>query len=373
MTNSALIKIDAIRELTKKLPKAVRCCQFGSAKFEIYRAKNLFSKKWVDPVLKALVIEARKSYCRYGDTLPLDEYDTKSAIYLVRAIYPKPASRGNVEEWLSTRLVPASGHPDGIEDLSLFSFSKYTSKESWPVHQLIKEKLFNGSSWKKYLVASSRTCGIKPFWRSGNGVGALDSGNKHTPICFALIHRQFVEDYKTSELPYRYFVGTVIDKFVDKALTLELKGQKFAPAFTSAYQTLGLSSSKFIKINRKTNDFYAYRFSTYFLNFHQLINCFQSLCRTNQLTNETFFHYSGLRGEFQRLLGNNELSIEKFSFLSKLLTVRGKIMGSAFTGAELRDLVAKMVEDGPELKITKGEVWFESIKQLLIVAKNSYN
>lgn len=361
-----------LRVLLRRLPEPVSKHTIGTVDFEIYKAKDLLNPNWINEALFRLVLDARMSYYRYGDFTLLDEYDKKSAIYLVRVRYKLPLfgiKQGcPVEEWLSTRLIPVRGDPYGIEDFELFIYQGKTLITAF------QERLFDPHG--RYLdsfVASSRTCGIRPYCKSEKDENKLKKEailkHKYTAICFALIHQRFWEECLISDFPFEYIVGTVVNKFMDKALVIVVNGKEFIPNFIPIHQFLKIGKGEEIKLDRHRKDFYTYRFPTYFLNTHQLIDLLLKLIEGKKLSNNTIQYYLQTNLTLKEILRQDNFTVEYLRKLNRLLTIHGPIKGAVLTGEQLRKILDKEVDDAPELRITKIEDWIKSIKYLLHAAK----
>ncbi len=107
-----------------KLPPPTARYAAPGVEFDVYRAKDLFKNRWNSPALKEILLLCRGSYSRYGDRPLLDAYDTKAAIYLVRASYQQPTTNNQqlVQEWLSIRMVPGDGKPIGVHEPEIFEW-----------------------------------------------------------------------------------------------------------------------------------------------------------------------------------------------------------------------------------------------------------
>ena len=316
----------------------------------------MYKNEWLNPKLGELLLEARRSYYIYGDLPPLDAYDQKSAIYMVRACYP--GHGGTVEEWASTRLVPGDNIPLGTEDLNLFNYRGIS------LGDLIKERLFdNSENYLNFVVASSRTCAIAPRLLSGQD--NQRSSPKYTAVCFSLIHHQFMREYQKQYGQSSYVVGTVVPKFINKALAIDGK----APSFMSSAEVLGISAPEELKLDREYDHHYVYRFPFYFLNRAQLLEVIYRLICEGILSERSISYYLETDLSFNELKERVRSKPELFRNLGKLLTVEGPIKHSTISGNQLRDIINKNVDDGPRSFLTKANLWLKSIEGTLSSGK----
>ncbi|MBI2021152.1 hypothetical protein HYS99_01410 [Candidatus Giovannonibacteria bacterium] len=309
--------LDRVKSLSRQLSKPDFFCETGGVSFYLYKAKNLHNPKWINENLYKITLILRRSYFRYGKRTLIDEYDKKSAIYLVRA------QKGSYEEWLSYRFTPNNGKPIGGGEIEIFSSNGISLSD------IARKKLFKGQkNFWRYIVSTSRMCGVP-----------LRTPHKYTGLCFAIISYVFILDSIKNKYPFKYTTGIINEKLVKDALTVR-KGQvKLCPHFTPSYKTLHISKNS-VKINR---NIYTYKFPTYFLNNTQLLSTLKKLVNSKDLPKSV-------------------LNLEKFSeFISK----NGKIRGSRLTREELRSIIDKNVKDGPEFKLTKILDWNRSILRFI--------
>ncbi len=345
--------VDKIRDLTQRLPRPESVFNLGGERFEIYRVKDLLRAKWLDRVLKKLLLMARSSYARYGNRSLLDRYDSKSAIYLARAIYPLDTrSKIEIEEWLSIRFTPGNGEPLGNGELELYSFSGRSIAE-----YLKKECGLTGIKFMKSVLASSRMCGIHP--RISNGkAGAyvnMPAKHRHTAICFALIQDQFYRDYG---YPYLYITEIIRPDLAEKSLVVTQQGRIFNPASTPAHYFMGLTREE-IELDMEA---YAYQFPLYWLNIPNLMDLLDDLVKSGNITNKTIKHYLGV-SSIDKIKGKPMLR------LKSLLGARGRLVEARITGAQLRDLIKTRVGYVPELKINNPREWRQSIVKMIQAAR----
>ena len=354
-----------IRSITSGLSKPQASYAMKGVIFNIYLAKKWGNSKWTNPFLKKLTLEFRRVYSRYGDRSLLDKYDVKAGIYLISAEYKVVDDRGRghaVKEWLSIRFVPARGKPNGSGELEIYYF------DNKRLDRIAKLKLFKGDpGFQDYIFSSSRMCGAGPYLveekDEAGWIKNIDiSRHRYTPVCFALILHQFMEDYSKSGRSLGYISEIVRNDFVENVLTFKQGDIKCGPPSVSAYKTLDLDPSR-IKLDRRA---YAYKFPTYWLNIDQLITLISALIKDKILSDKSIKYYLKINTDFKDLIKTG--SVAEMIKLSDLLTVNGKIKYSKLTGAKLRALIDQNVEDSPELKLTGIETWRSGINRILNLA-----
>lgn len=326
------------------------------ATFEVYRAKDLYNKKWRNSVLHKLVGFARTSYGRYGLRSLFDEYDLKAAIYLARATYEQKTSHGGrevVSEWLSVRMVPGDGEFKGVGEPELYTF------KNTPVSELLRQKmkLSKGKFWS-HIVSDSRMCGIHPYAVTKNNkvVRVPTERHQYTAECMALMQAQFMVDFSPSTLSFQYVSAIVKPEIRDKVITLRKKKLAAKPNFISAHKTLGLSKAAEVTVDRSA---YTYQFPRYWLNMKELKSLLHGLVGKKKLSEETFKHY---------LLGHSLDSVNGEINLGNMLAVKGPLVKASITGSKLRELVDKHVSDTPELQIIPINAWRRGFLRLLKIA-----
>lgn len=351
MNNSRLAKI---RSLLSMLPEPQAVYRAQGAVFEMYRAKDLGTPYFRDPVLKNLVVLARRAYGVYGTRASLDQYDRKAAIYLVRVLYPvSKRDSARVEEWLSIRMVPGTGDPVGGGELEIFSY-KGEKLDRVFASRLAREE-GNRDFWKQ-IVSSSRMCGIHPYFTVPKRSRRLSIKHRFTAIGFPLIHIQFTLDYspRNPSYSYRYVTAIIRSELAMKGLKIERGGKVFRPLFTPAFELLGVDREK-IAADRSI---YAYDFPAYWFDVPRLISLLRELIERGALTNKSVAHYTG--GE----IGSSKST----RHLGSLLTISGSILGSGITGEELRQTIDARLGTIPELKITEYHVWNRALRAMLQAA-----
>ncbi|MCH7883283.1 hypothetical protein IIA95_02630 [Patescibacteria group bacterium] len=344
----------SIHSITQQLPKpdaVYRSQGKDPVVFEVYKAKGFESRFWRDPFLRELLLRTRGSYRKYGAREPIDQYDSKASIYLVRAMYPSDDGIKIIEEWLSSRLVPGIGNPQGAGELDIYFYQER------PMDYWVREHLGcrNVSFWN-YVLSSSRMCGIHPFVAGSNGEQTVNYRLKHkyTAACNAIIRAQFLIN-NAYQFPYKVVTAIIREDLHEKGLLVEVEGKKFMPLYTKAHDFLGIVDPHAIKLNRSV---YAYEFPSYWLDVSRLVSLLECLQKEGKLSEEALGYY--LKGESIPFDFNP-------SNLGLLLAVDGKIHASTMTGNELRGLVDKYVQEKPILRITDAKKWFGSYLRVLDV------
>lgn len=356
------------RNLSQELTTPLSSWKFGDVIVKIYRPKNLYEAKWVDEVAKELVFAARRfSNLLYGRPLT-DKYDPQSAIYAGSATYPLLIGREYffLKEWLSVRLVPGNGNPRGTGELEI-----YTCRGE-NVADVVRRKFFQGDhDFLNFIAASNRMCGCRPYFKSKSDekrmtVDLLPKKIQHTALLYALINKHFVDDYLI-HFGSRYITGVIIDQLVDKALTINIGSGRYGAYFKNAHELLGVAPNE-IKLDRHTNNNYAYHYPTYFLNVRQLLQWLDGLISRGLLTRESIEHYLKTDLSFSEIAKQPNLHLECLRNLRKLFSASGQICGSGLTGDDLRGLANIEVEDGPKLRITPISDMMNSIEVFLNAA-----
>ncbi|MDE2020022.1 MAG: hypothetical protein KGJ13_06790 [Patescibacteria group bacterium] len=325
-----------IDALLNKLPRPNAGYAARGVEFDVYRAKDLYRSHWNSGALREITLLCRKSYSRYGKRPLLDEYDKKSAIYLVRAKYSaKSSASSHIEEWLSIRMVPGDGTPLGVHEPEIF---EYHGKSA---DYLMRRKIGGKDFWR-HVAGSQRMCGIHPYAIAARGakrktqvVFLGDPGHKFTPICFALMHAQFVRDYPLDKFPYFYITALIRPDYYKKGLSYRVRGRNFRPAFTDGNAFLSLRRGC-LRVKR---DVFSYRYPLYWFDAKKLLVAINSERKKGHK------------------LPVKVLAPRMFYNISK----------------EMRVAMDRL-PDAPGLKITPAERWYRGMAAILkvagIVAKN---
>lgn len=316
--------------------------------FLVYKAKNLYDSKWNSGLLKKITKEARKSYLRYGAVPLFDTYDKNAEIYLCRAI------DSETEEWLCIRFIPGQTGSSPLEDLEQYVCG------SKPLSMVVKEKLLpQVKNFQNKLVGISRICGIAPYAitpeKSKNT--PLPSSMKHTGQSFVLINKSFFHKKN-----FTYLIGVFRKELLKKLLRYDKKTSVYLP---NAYELLGCQAHQ-LHLNR---NLLARRFPGYFLNIFQLINLLDKLIKQKKLSPSSIQTFlKPYNPNFKQYLKQKKyVEVLKITAgLSKLLLAQGKIPGSKISSDELRNLVAKYVNDGPDLKIISVDNWKKQLEAITI-------
>lgn len=342
-----------IHQLLKDLPDSISRLGFKDCVVETYRVKVASKMPFRNTPLGKILDIARRSSRVYGRRPLYDKLDEKAAIYIARAVYP------DFEEWLSYRLVPFFGEPQGAGELNLFEGRGMDSVQPGStVEDMVRRKIFNGDkNFGNNVWATSRMCGIRPYQISSSGTIVTMPKHKYSALCYAAISYHMYEDYLRG-LGVKYTSGIILNKFIESALTVTINGKRYGALFTPATTSLGVQPGS-ITVNRKNYGPYVYGFPGYWLNFQKLVKELRLLLEANHLTEACFKHYLGIKKPFAAILDSGRSTMEIMAVLHKLgnlLTVSGKLEHcSEMTGENLRQLIDDRVSDGPELKITNVE------------------
>lgn len=321
----------------------------------VYRVKDLRKNKWPSSFLKSLLLLARSSYDRYGKRSLLDQYDHKSAIYLAQAVYDYKLDRQEkikVAEWLSIRFTPGDGLPAGTGELELFSC------QGRPLAESLKKRWgLTAEELSRAIVASSRMCGIHPqrLTPPCSLETVLPTRHQYTPLCFALIQRQFYRDYGFF---YRCLTEIIRPDFAQKGLAIKKGNKNFRPTSLPAHCFLGLEKEE-IRLELET---YAYDFPAYWFNLDDLFGLINELLARREITVRTLQHYLGFNSVA-------EIKEKATNQLKNILRAKGCLVQAKITGNQLRRLVAEKVAVVPELKINNPWQWQRGIQNILKTAE----
>jgi hypothetical protein len=339
--NSAAPEKVLAKEL-KHFPTPNAVYTSGRVSFSVYRAKDMNRRRWNSSALKAITLLARSSYRRYGNRPPFDQYDTKSAIYLVRTSTPTVGG-GRDEEWLSVRMVPGDAAPVGVSEPEIYR-ARGKSVEFW-----LRKKI--GKKFWSSVASSSRMCGIHPYriTRSGSVTFVNNNRHRYTAICFALIHKQFALDYPLTKFPYRYITAIIRPDFYRDRLVYRGNGKTAKPSFVPAYRFLGMATRD-VAVDRKI---YSYAFPDYWLNIEKLIHIINQFRRQHSKTS---------------LKPLQKLEPGSLAGLANPAKSHIRIGGIDIAAKAIRAIIDRSVPDVPELKITDASTWYRSMEAVLRTA-----
>ncbi|MDZ4284941.1 MAG: hypothetical protein U1A28_03900 [Patescibacteria group bacterium] len=331
-------------------------------------AKPLYDPCWTNESALRLTLACRSSYNRYGDCPPLDEFDTKSLVYLLNVEYPlygeirephamEPAGHGIehspplIEEWVSMRFIPGRGEPYGTSD---FTEVCHVSGE---LASLFRDELYHGDpEFMRTIVTMSRLCGIPPFCAVETNT-RLPYKHRCMAHCFALFHKVFFRGQKRK---FKFLTGILRPEFIETTLTLCTTEGERLPRFEPSSALFG-DRGTLIRINRGAA---AYRFPSFFLHVPGLLDCLANLLESSSITPETLRAHTGCSIEdFRRDRGSTYGTLRH---LGKLLTAEGQLAAASITGAELRTIVDKHVPDGPQFYCMHTARWSTSIEQFFV-------
>lgn len=364
------LALDEIRSLLNSLPEPCERINFGKHKqinFDIYLVKKMHNRRWRNRVLLKLLLQARRSFNVYSELPPLDSYDLKSQIYLVRIRYNAEigSTRYPIEEWVSTRFIPYDGEPQKFRDIEMFEYSGQKI-DYWIKKRLLDIEKLDWSS----VFSASGLCGIEPFLASGNNAVQENSAIKdlrYTSLAFALIVKQFVKDCGNSPPPY--LMVQVPEEFVQKVLTFRVQNQAFQPNFTLVSDLLMIKEADQVRLCR--DNLLIYNRPLYFLNRKALLQLLKDLIVRRILTIKTFEHYMGNPALVSKFLNNEKIAAPDFAKLGKIFTADGQIYGAKITGAKLRNILKK-VPDGPKLRIMKMRDFILSLEEMIDAATTPF-
>lgn len=355
-----------LRGANLTLPSPAREYQFGDARFFVYKVKDKSERNFPQKELHTLLLEARKTYLRYGDVALTDSYDEKSSIYLTRIVYHYQVDNVSIplEEWVSVRFVPASGDPISTEDLDACVYNNRPLSES--LHKML---LSDKPEPLKHLVTISRICRIVPrvpvdnVFFSGN---FLPQKNKYTALAFTAMNEVFLEESKNRGEEYHYFTALAKPELFEKVLHFQTNTTKVYFPFSPASEILQLKNDERLRIHRSL---LSYRHPGYFLHLEEMIALLEKLIELGRLTENSWQHYFQTKMCFAEFRQKHEESpyhefLPFIQGLSKLLLTPGWIEGSRMHGTELRSLVDLCVSDAVQLYIAPASKWKQGISAI---------
>ncbi len=350
-------------QIEQRFPSPVRRYCWGTAVFDIYQAKQFYDAAWGHEAVRAMVRQARRAYCRYGNVPLEDAYDSKALVYLCRVQFPYNAlaspEQKNIllKEWLSIRFIPADGEPASTEDLDQFLYARR------PIRHWFEERLGGSDNlFLRKILTISRICGIPPHLAQPGtaSTALLPTSLQYTALAFFFLNHHLFTELHFNNIQY---VTGVFSEVLLHKIIMALRQQAY-PSFTmpAAEDQIGCSPEH-ITLDRSVM---AHQFPGYFLNVYQLVALLQRLYWQGKLTIATFACYaphffSAILQSWQRF-SYKEL-LQALQGIGNLLTVVGPIPHSLLTGEELRALVEKEVADGSRLRIVSTSQWRFSIEE----------
>lgn len=348
-----------------KLPEPSYVYKKDDVVFSVYKVKDYFNEKWLDEKLKRLVFKLRGTFLRYGNVPLFDEYDRKSAVYLVKASSSIDTSDGKkiiCDEWISVRFVPSDGEPNLSEDLDVCLIKDKTFFDFFDNDPSINKKYHS-----KNIVTISRLCGMKNVNFNSVKSENISFPNKlqYTTDSFAVLCDVFLNEIEEKKLPFQLVTCLMRPDFVKKFMIENDNDDVIKFPLTLAKDFLKLPGNH-IKIDRK---YLSYRYPGYFLKGEHLLNFLHKLIREKRISIISLKKYLG--HDFDINMLNKIFYRSKLKFLNKLsklgdlLSVEGVIEGSTLTGDELRKILDKEVADAPNLYLMDIPEWNKDIKLLL--------
>lgn len=350
--------------------------QSNSTHFNIYLAKDLYDPNWKNQFLKDKVQEARSTYRDYySQNLPFfDEYDSKSAVYLVQIGYWINDDDGEfeVEEWISMRFLPTDGNPPDSLDFQLQEVVNGISRRH--LIDAMSETLVENGDTREFfseVISFSRFCAIRPksldqrYQQRLNLFFEKHFGrvkNLFTASAFGLTLEAFREYLIKIGRNYKWISCQIHERVKNDVLKLDTKeGIKYWP-FKLAEETLQLPDNQKIRINRDNNELYIYSYPGYFLSLEDLTRELSELIMKGKLSGSLVFKYFPQLTNWQ---ASSELPhVTDFRNLGVLLTKSGPLPDSQLTGEELRDYLNKTVADNAKLYLMNFNDFFNANHQI---------
>lgn len=335
--------------MLKKLPAPIKTVTMAGAKFYVYLVKDFFQNKYNEECLKILKT-ARASYLRYGNVPILDQYDSKSLIFLVKTVYKTRYENKEIptEEWLSLRFTPGYGSPEFTEDFSHVLVKNNSIKSTF------KKILFpEVKNFSKHIISISRLCKIPPKFISKKITTPLYlKKNKYTLHSFYLLNKVFIERKITGN-DFSYITLLMRDEVLNKSLSTK-KINNLKILLRDSHKVLGLKNPADIRIKRYM---FTYKFPGYFLNTNDVTKLLKKLLHNGDITTKTLKHYSDNEYKNIRSL--------KFAHMGKIFSEKGKLKFSNISANKLRTISNKEIKDGPKLKIAPLKNWIKTIESAI--------
>ncbi|MET0387424.1 MAG: hypothetical protein ABW321_15755 [Polyangiales bacterium] len=169
---------------------------YHGADFEVYTVKT-DAEAWPASQAALLAAECRQARTRtYGERAPiLDSHDAKSNVYLVRSQFRDDESGEWCEEWQTTRNVPITGRPYGLEEFELY---RSRSRPESTIPQLMVEAGLAESEEDvgRHTFSNGGTGAIRPVTESGRPLAA----NRFSWEAMLVAMRQFFDECTEREV-----------------------------------------------------------------------------------------------------------------------------------------------------------------------------
>ena len=362
---------EALRALARRLPAPERVYHIDGVIFEIYKAKEPFQPHWNHGVLRTLVREARKSFLRYG-SIPLEDvFDTKAAVYLVRAQYILKEHAPllfPVEEWLTLRFIPAHGAPYFTEDIEACLL------RGRPIRQHIAERFFSSAEQAlRSTVTTSRLCGIKPYFAKASVFPlykeVLPRKHQYLSLSFVLLNYVFFDSVQTD--PYKKDIITMMfhAKLLPKVTDITLGDTRVPLPITQVHEFFG-ERQEHISIDRSI---LSYAYPSYWLDIDQLLRVLVLFTQRGVFPPyipQWYLHTPHSFAELQHRYSKEPLRVLRhLRKLGSLLTVDGTIQGTRIHGTQFRQYLDAHVADAPQLHVMPVAVWVAQLEYVLSHAK----
>ncbi|PIT87916.1 MAG: hypothetical protein COU31_00320 [Candidatus Magasanikbacteria bacterium CG10_big_fil_rev_8_21_14_0_10_40_10] len=322
--------------------------------FEIYKAKDLFTKDWVSQAHQDIIKNIRRSYLRYGDIDLIDEYDEKAVVFFCRVLDQQNCLFEQGVEFFTSRFVPAHGEPHSTEDLDLFLCQNKT------IHDWFKNTLL--SREKNYLqniITVSRNAGVSGC-QLQNNENHEPAKLKHSALSFIFMNHVFASEYGGQ---YKYLTAVLRDeifaRYKDKIRDFFDHDLVF-PRFN---KLLGLDEHE-LKLKRERT---VYKYPGYFLNSSQITSLIENLYQQEKLSYRTLSRY--IKDFSPEIFFDKNASwretVCRLKGLGRMFSQQGVLEFSDLTGEELRELIDNVVDDAPGLHAIRFEDWREQLNKII--------
>ncbi len=333
-----------LEQITLSLPAVDESYDWQGVKFDIYLAKNFFTDKWRNESLRNLVLKCREAFHRYGKVALEDSYDDKSLVSIVGVSYL--VAERPVKEWITVRLIPASGEPFLSEDLEVeFSNQK-------KLYDLIKEKLFyNQDDSIQRIFTISRFCGIAPYFQDNFQLVENKQKIKFTALSFVLLCRFSLKYFNLPD-KHVYVTAMFHHHIFERIFFFKHNNNQTYLELPDTYETLSVHPDS-LKIFFPGE--ISFRHPTYFFRIKELVIWIKKMLIQEKISVVTL--KSVLKKEIdwdnveQQLLDNKLELIKQLSSLGDIVSGDEILPGNICSREQLRKILEEEVPRSLILKL----------------------
>ncbi|MEI6532714.1 MAG: hypothetical protein WCO06_02650 [Candidatus Roizmanbacteria bacterium] len=356
----------------EKCPKeSLEDLRIGTTLYSVFLAKPIFGE-WIDIYLKDIVLKTRHAYRHYySDSIPLiDDYDDKSAIYLVRVIEDLNIDKSiqiKREKWYSMRFTYGGGIPNSTEDIDFYMHDDQGKQTS--MYQYIKNNLKKIASNLdtidyKNIISLSRICSTPSYFKNSSQrimyeQYMVDKENKsHAGIAFGLMNKWF----DASEVMKSISVVTIQTHYhmVEIILSIKKENNILRYGFVLANDYCENKNGS-VCLVRNSQSVYIHKYPGYFFDLEDLSKLLNNLIEDGKISLERLSLYFDV--PVKDVLLNPKR--EHFRRFSELFEDNNHLIKNEIDGLELKKLVNQYVKDGPLLYIMNADAWNKSIQSVI--------